>query len=121
MAHIPTQALSTSLSLVQGSTVDLRLVPKNPDGSVYDCTGYTTCTMNLFFNRVLSATPLDNFSPTVSGADATGITITVTEAIIDAIKGYIQTNNGWYTFVVDDGTDNINLSYGAVTVGATGL
>jgi hypothetical protein len=90
-------------------------VPKNPDGTVYDTTSATGVTFTV------SAQPGSPFFTSASPAvtlgthDATGITITITAANVSAMLG-LGGNNLKYTLFASDGTTDVILATGTLTL-----
>jgi len=116
MALTPAIAQNQSLTLVQGSTIDVLLVPKNPDGTTFDATDFDNSGhISVFQNRSVPNPAYDvNLIPAAAGP--TGVTIRLTPAIAEAILNVLGTSNAFYVYTCDDGTDNLNVAYGTLTV-----
>lgn len=86
-----------------------KFVPKNPDGTIFDCTGIATATL-------ISQTPVSAPVPaqvsqviTVTTADATGIVVTATPAQMTTFMDNWNQNAGQYMMQGTDGSSNTSI------------
>jgi len=124
MAVEPAIPQNVVLSLIQGVTQEVKFVPKAPDGTVLDCTGFSANpSMNIYVNsRIANASFFANITPTVIVADATGITFSFDPAMIQTILDSIGANAAWYNLTTEDATpDNLNVGYGVLNVVPTAM
>lgn len=120
MAFIPTKPVNTNITMVEGSAFYQKFIPLNPDGTVYDCTGLNTGEIQLLTDAV-SAGDLGDQTLTVEVADATGITVSLTPAIVFTMSDLLGTNRGAFALQVGDGTDTLNAAFGNISITKTGL
>jgi hypothetical protein len=86
MANIPTIPMTVSLQLSFANTVAYgglpipKLIPRAIDGSVYDCTGVIAANLTVAAPTALNPNATIVEVLAISVADATGITLSITEA-----------------------------------------
>jgi len=119
MAFVPTIAQNTNIALVKGNSYQLKLIPKNPDGTVFDCTGINNANLEVLSDAT-TATNLGTIGLTVGTADATGVIVTMSPANVTSVGSVLGTNRGVYTIGLGDGTDTLNGAYGNLAVQFTG-
>lgn len=109
-----TKALSASCSLSNPNIVigfKTKFVPKNVDGTIFDCTGMSAATLT--YNIPTLAAPVNEVGQTltIDTADATGITVTATpaQAAVFFIDNYPSKA---YSLVGFDGTNTSVLGKG---------
>jgi len=121
MALLPSIPENKQLTPVQGSSTSFKFIPKNADGTVKDCTGMTSVSVQLFFDSTSQLAAGSPLGLTVTLADATGISATM-DATVNATAvstlGYLR---GAYIAEIGDGTDTINGAYGIFQVTPTGF
>jgi len=120
MAFIPVIAQNTNLAFVQGSGFQGKAIPRNPDGTVYDCTGLTQVNLSLKTDSV-TGNELTTVALGAGTADATGFIWTISPADVSNLSALLGTNRGAYDITLTDGTDDVNGSYGNIAVQLTGL
>jgi len=119
MADIPTTPQLTNLALRKSVPFQQRYVPRDLAGAALDMTGFNVGSMNIYPDATGNGSDV-NVAPTVTSADATGITVTLTGAIVDDIWALLGTNRGSYSLAFGDGTDTVNGGVGQVQVTANG-
>jgi len=119
MAEIPVLQHNLNLTVLEHSAQQVKFIPKNPDGTVYDLTGWNAVTVNVLassFSRVEATT----FSPTIILADATGMTVEIGTGQSDSVIDYLGTSRGAYLVGLGDGTDTMKAAYGNLQGTITG-
>lgn len=109
----PTIRRSTLASMTQG--FQQKLIPKNLDGTVYNCTGYNVAT--LYYPIVTPlATTTGTQALTIVTADATGIVVNTSESQSTTLAGNLTQNSTPCTIVIGDGTNTAIASAGTLSL-----
>jgi hypothetical protein len=109
MAKLTTRPDTQTLNATIGTNLQVKLVPKNADGSIFDCTDFDS---ENTLEIVPTSGPVNGkqmqITMAIVAADATGITVSITEANLDTAfqSSYGVTSVSGY-FEASDGTDNI--------------
>jgi hypothetical protein len=92
----------------------IKLVPLNPDGTIYDCSAINGATLQ--FAAPTAASPSSVFAQamTVGTADATGVVVSLTPADSVIVAGKMTQQNAKACITATNGTDtgnfgNVNL------------
>jgi len=119
LATIPdNKALTIAYSQSQlfGSMPTVKLVPKNPDGSIFDCTGYNTGNLAYQAPKPSDPTGAQSGTFTVSAADATGITLSFNTTAATSYATTMTTNSSPMQINVSDGTNQILACNGTLNL-----
>jgi len=105
---------STYATFATGAQV--KLVPKNIDGTVFDCTGMNAASLNYFYPSPGNAERQANQPITVGTADATGIVLSLTPAQATAIAATMTNTNAPADITISNGTDTMIAGKGNVAL-----
>lgn len=115
MATIPLAPVNLTLAIVRGFNSPFKLVPKNPDGTIFDCTTITTVNF-ICQSSLAEGAPQQSIAASGVSGDATGcvgyLDPSVQTTLIDAL-GLV---NGSYISQMGDGTNEYNSTYGTYTI-----
>jgi len=123
MAHLSTipdntknPVITGSLSIPNLSVAQFKLIPKNPDGTVFDCTGTTSATMLVGQPTIGTPATQVALSFTVTTADATGLTLNTNGASLLAFVQAIASVSNRYSMSCNTATDDYIAAVGNVNV-----
>ena len=108
--------ISYSASVPIGSGFQQKFVPKNIDGTIFDCTGLDGATFNVLTPTALYPQGVASNSLTVGTADATGVVLSCSETVAAAIADIMQTNSAKYSIQATDGTNISLVGIGQITL-----
>ena len=106
-----------SLALSQANPIEQKFVPKNPDGTVFDCTDLTACVMKAQLQGPNPSLAI-NCNGTMTTHDATGFTWSMTGA---QALGLYANGGGYtnfkYTLQITDSTTYLIAGIGNLVIG----
>jgi len=111
MANLPTVPQNTGLSMTYSvfsgiaTGFSTKFIPKNSDGTVFDCTGLNAAVLALKTPTAILPNNSATQVLTVVTADATGIVLAANEAAASALADYFQTTSAAYSITATDGTN----------------
>jgi hypothetical protein len=89
-----------------------KLVPKNPDGSIFDCTGYNVATFIIALPTLANPLLSDGATLTIGLADATGIVIAPTQAEATNLAASMPGTRSSGSISITDGTNTVVAGLG---------
>lgn len=122
MANLNTQPQSVNLSLTRNQQYAFsagwlqKFVPKNVDGTIFDCTGLVGATLAVIQPTLTSSLAEVSAACTVGTADATGVVLSMTPAQADSLFAQLNNTNLNYSIVATDGTNLSIVGKGSLQV-----
>lgn len=112
----PLVPLLYSVAQNSGIVVQQKFVPKNQDGSIFDCTAATTAQFLSGNGSLPPLNPNGSMNPTIITADATGVVIEFSSANIVALLTSSFTQTPLYTLMIDDGSGGVPAGVGRASI-----
>jgi hypothetical protein len=116
MADLNLSPVTTNLRMQKGFSCAQRIVPKNDDGTVFDCTSLTIASINFSFSGFASVKSTKTGN--ISDNDETGFTLNFPTVDVNAIYalGNINGFTAPYSVSITDGSDTGIACSGTLTV-----
>ncbi len=108
--------LNFSIGGNQASSWQHKYVPKNIDGTIFNCTAAATATIYVNTPTYINPSNNANFPCTIGTADATGVVLSMTEAQVINLLSAMTSGTTKYTIAINNGVDNFLTGIGNVIV-----
>ena len=119
MSTVPAIPQQISFTSNLGNDFQTKLVPRNADNSIFDCTNYSVSPTLKYLpqqGNAAAGTPL-SLTPTVEAHDATGITIKIAAAALATAAAALYGMPAQFSFeVTDSGTNVLLAAFGQMTI-----
>ncbi len=109
-------SMNWSVSNADGGGPDVKYVPKDTGGTVYDASTVSALSMNVAAPLLANPANAINCAPTISFADATGVVVNIDSAALALIMAGLQGASAKYEITATVGTSTLLLGVGNIGV-----
>jgi hypothetical protein len=103
-----------SVANSQGYGTTYKAIPKNPDGSIFDCTGYNAASLQFANPTLLNPGSTTSTALVVGTADGTGIVLTIDESGASTLGNNMVSTSSPICVEITNGTDTALAVRGSV-------